>query len=80
MGTVAVELTLGVDLLSVEVGRDLDGSDPNATPTSASECAGSVDVMSVRWPESAARRAVEAATVVTSLPVTRTILMLRQRR
>src|SRR5919197_882332 len=45
------------------------GSAPSSTSKeSPSECAGSVDITSVRWPSEAARAAVAAATVVLPTP------------
>ena len=64
----------GVELLAVratrrrEVAMGVTASPSGTSNASASECAGSVEQTSVRSPDSAARRAVAAATVVLPTP------------
>ena len=67
---VLLEALLGVDLLGPQVRRELAGlaSVSGTSNESASECAGSVLMTSVRCPAAAARTAVAAATVVLPTP------------
>ena len=69
LAPVVLEPFLGVDLLRPEVLRDQRGRDSIcSSKESPRECAGSVDITSVRLPERAARTAVAAATVVFPTP------------